>query len=99
VRDALVGSGPDLVEAATLLTSELATNAVVHGRSSVEVRIERWDRSVCIAVVDESNDMPAIMEADASATRWSWAGAHPRSLGRLGNHGGGLRQSSLVLPP
>jgi anti-sigma regulatory factor (Ser/Thr protein kinase) len=56
------------VEAATLLTSELATNAVVHGRSSVEVRIERWDRSVCIAVVDESNDMPAIMEADASAT-------------------------------
>jgi anti-sigma regulatory factor (Ser/Thr protein kinase) len=68
VRDTLTGSSPDLLEAASLLTSELATNAILHGRSSAEVRIERRDRSVRIAVIDESHDMPAIIQAGAFAT-------------------------------
>lgn len=54
VRDALEAdnSPEDVVELAVLLTSEVVTNAVVHGRSSVEISIERRETRVRIGVAD-----------------------------------------------
>lgn len=53
VSATLDGWGAD-ADAATLLTSELATNAVIHARSVYTVTIERYDGQVRIGVVDRS---------------------------------------------
>lgn len=49
---------PDLVWEATLLTSELATNAVVHGRSPFRLRVLRLPGSVRIAIEDAASTWP-----------------------------------------
>ena len=46
-------SCPHLAEEAALLTSELVTNAVVHARSEVDVRITRIPTGVRIEVMDQ----------------------------------------------
>lgn len=50
---------PALVEDAVLLASELVGNAVVHGRSSVELRMALLARVLRIEVYDEDARLPS----------------------------------------
>ena len=48
----------DLVDQAALLTSELATNAVLHTRRPFTVTVARSDRTVRVEVADQSEEIP-----------------------------------------
>ncbi|MCX5393562.1 SpoIIE family protein phosphatase [Streptomyces sp. NBC_00094] len=53
VRDTLQGWGhPELIDDATVLTSELVTNAVIHAGTSAEVLVLRAEDSIRIEVAD-----------------------------------------------
>ncbi len=67
VRDHLAGADPDLIEAATLLTSELVTNAVLHTGSAVELRLLVGD-VVRVEVHDDSDQLPASRNPDLQST-------------------------------
>lgn len=47
-----------LVEDICLVVSELVTNAVIHARTRIRVRIEEWLLCVKVTVYDESVDLP-----------------------------------------
>jgi anti-sigma regulatory factor (Ser/Thr protein kinase) len=95
VEATLEGAGvedPALSDRLTLATSELVTNAVVHARSEVEVRITVDDDVVWLEVADRSASLPERMPpsvtsthgrglvlVDALAGRW---GVAPASAGR-----------------
>lgn len=53
----------DVVQVATLLTSELVTNAVVHARSAAEVVLDHSDGALRVAVTDESSYLPILVES------------------------------------
>ena len=55
--------GPDLVWQASLLTSELATNAVVHGRSPFRLGVLRQSGGVRLAIEDMASAWPEIRAA------------------------------------
>jgi anti-sigma regulatory factor (Ser/Thr protein kinase) len=50
-----------------LLVSELVTNAVLHARSDVEVRLSTSDRGLRVDVADSSNRRPVMRTRDESA--------------------------------
>jgi anti-sigma regulatory factor (Ser/Thr protein kinase) len=58
IRRNLAGLPDDTVEAAVLMTSELVTNAVVHGRTRGEVSVKVGQGSLRVAVRDESKRLP-----------------------------------------
>jgi anti-sigma regulatory factor (Ser/Thr protein kinase) len=58
----------DLVDTATLLTSELATNAILHARTPFRLSI-LLDGDLTIEVADGSPDQPAADQADPGAER------------------------------
>lgn len=55
VADALGSQGAPVSDAVLLVTSELVTNAVRHGRGDVELRLEVDDGQVRIEVVDDGH--------------------------------------------
>lgn len=57
-----------LCAVAELVTSELVSNAVLHARSRVEVRLCREDAAVVIEVADDSVTVPARRHYRADAT-------------------------------
>jgi anti-sigma regulatory factor (Ser/Thr protein kinase) len=57
VGSVLESHGVDSVDA-QLLTSELATNAVVHGRTDFTVKVELWDERVRVEVRDSNRRIP-----------------------------------------
>ena len=58
VRGVLQGWGPDeLIDSAILLTSEVVTNALMHGRSGIEVSLGRHGDRVRIAVTDSDQGL------------------------------------------
>lgn len=57
-----VGTG--VVDKATLLTSELVTNAVRHGRGLVRLTVRRRAPSVRVEVHDDGPALPALSEVD-----------------------------------
>jgi anti-sigma regulatory factor (Ser/Thr protein kinase) len=60
VRDALEQWHlSDLVDTATLLASELVTNAVLHGRSPMELQVEQVQERVRVTVLDGAVRPPA----------------------------------------
>jgi anti-sigma regulatory factor (Ser/Thr protein kinase) len=76
----------DLVDRAELLTSEVVTNAVVHGHSPVRVVVEAQSSSALVEVKDTSQT-PVVVEVqevaeadrgrgmmlvDALSDRWGW---------------------------
>ena len=69
-------------DAGILAVSELVTNAVVHGRDPITLRVTTLPRCVRVAVTDGSNRPPRLQPRSrgrpASTDRWS------------GNHGRGL---------
>jgi anti-sigma regulatory factor (Ser/Thr protein kinase) len=63
--------GHDLVDLLVLTTSELATNAVLHGRTDFSVRVRVSDTQVRIEVSDGNTRMPqpCLTPADATTGR------------------------------
>lgn len=57
----------DAHETAVLLTSETVTNAVIHGRSEVRVRVEVTDAVVHVGVGDENSRHPSLQLEDSDA--------------------------------
>ncbi len=51
---------PGVVETASLLTSELVTNAVLHAHSRVTVAVSLDDRRLRVEVCDDSPAMPVV---------------------------------------
>ena len=68
VADALRGADPNAVDAAVLMVSELATNAVVHTTSPFTIGIDQCDHEVRISVTDEGAGTPRLRHAAASDT-------------------------------
>jgi anti-sigma regulatory factor (Ser/Thr protein kinase) len=58
------GLPQDARDDAALLTSELVTNAVVHGSGVITVAIERDDDAIAVAVGDYGHDRPVATLAD-----------------------------------
>lgn len=54
------GWDADLLDRALLLTSELVTNAVVHGRAPVELTIRDHSSTIRIAVSDGESKLPTV---------------------------------------
>jgi anti-sigma regulatory factor (Ser/Thr protein kinase) len=82
----------DIVSTAMLLVSELATNAIVHGSSTIRLRVGVGDE-IRIEVRDGSDDAPVVEAADDDresgrglaivttlADSWDWA---PRPPGKV----------------
>ena len=57
----------DLLDVATLLTSELVTNGIVHAHTELRVVVEVSDRYVRVEVADGNPSLPARRDYDASA--------------------------------
>jgi anti-sigma regulatory factor (Ser/Thr protein kinase) len=69
VADALRSFGcAELIDDAMLVVSELATNAMVHGRSEFTVSVTQIDRAVTIAVGDAGARSPERRRARVSST-------------------------------
>ncbi|MFI7316945.1 SpoIIE family protein phosphatase [Streptomyces venezuelae] len=60
VRSALRGAVPEVADTAELLASELVTNAVLHARTEVEVRVWSHEGQVRVRVADGRPDRPLV---------------------------------------
>jgi anti-sigma regulatory factor (Ser/Thr protein kinase) len=68
VRDVVRRSGrEDLVDVATLLVSELATNVVLHAKTAFAVVVDRLKDGVRFDVLDNAPGQPAVREHDLSS--------------------------------
>lgn len=62
VVDVLTGSpARECIDVASLLTSELVTNALLHARSAVQVRVRVGASSVRVEVHDDADRLPSLM--------------------------------------
>ncbi len=50
----------DHADVAALLVSELVTNAIVHGRSAVQLRVAMLESTIRVEVNDHSGDAPCL---------------------------------------
>lgn len=66
VRDGLAGTHPDRVGDVELVVSELVTNATLHGRPPVTVRIAADGAAVRVEVGDLGRDLPIRLQHEAS---------------------------------
>jgi anti-sigma regulatory factor (Ser/Thr protein kinase) len=68
VANASRGLASDLVEVAQLLTSEVVTNALVHGSGPIRVEVTRSARMVSVSVDDDDPAWPRSGAVDSWAT-------------------------------
>ena len=68
VQAALDDVDPEVCDTAVLLTSELATNAMLHARTDFEVAVARLEYVLRIAVTDGNTRLPQPSMAPADAT-------------------------------
>ena len=66
VADVLRGADPNVVDAAVLMVSELATNAVVHTQSAFGIGVDRRDHEVRISVTDHGEGTPYLRKASST---------------------------------
>ncbi len=88
---------PEVIDTAMLLVSELATNAVIHGTSTIRLRVGVGD-DIRVEVRDGNDDVPVIeVGSDGSRIR---PGARDRGDARrqLGLVPPGVRQGRVVRP-
>lgn len=64
---ALVGLDGDARETAVLLTSEVVTNAVTHGRSEARVVVTARPQEVLVEVADDNSRPPVLQPLDDDA--------------------------------
>ena len=57
----------DLAEVAEVLTSELVTNAVRHGRGAISLSVVRDERALTVRVADEGAEEPVVRGHDPTA--------------------------------
>lgn len=92
IEEQLHDCPPGVVGVVLLLTSELATNAVVHAQSPFSVEVGRSDRTVRVSVSDRSDVPPVQLSATPadehgrgiqllSALSANW-GIEPRDSGK-----------------
>jgi anti-sigma regulatory factor (Ser/Thr protein kinase) len=62
VRRALEDQPQELIDVAELLTSELATNAIIHAASGFDLEID-IDRTIRVEVRDAGGGRPAVLQA------------------------------------
>jgi anti-sigma regulatory factor (Ser/Thr protein kinase) len=68
VRDFMVGANaPDNIDTAELLASELVTNAVIHGRGNVTMRMEYDGSGLAVTVRDDEPNPPVVPPPDPLA--------------------------------
>jgi anti-sigma regulatory factor (Ser/Thr protein kinase) len=92
VRDTLSGQAGDILDAAELMTSELATNCVQHAQTSFELSIDDAERHIRVEVRDTGRGRPArqspaptdrtgrgLLIVDAMSDAW---GIEPSSAGK-----------------
>jgi anti-sigma regulatory factor (Ser/Thr protein kinase) len=90
VRSTLCQLDQDTIDTAELLTSELATNAIVHGHTSFDVIVSEAEGTLRVAVSDQSGRMPVLLAPgecdvhgrgllilDRLARQWGTADDHP----------------------
>jgi len=96
VSDAVVDVPDHVSEALALITSELATNAVRHGPSGFEIRIEQRSDCIHIEVEDDGGGAPIVRAPGLSET--SGRGLQIVSSGRRvgGDPAGRLRGQDRV---
>ena len=68
VADALCDADPNVVDAAVLMVSELATNAVVHTTTPFGIGVDRADDEVRISVTDHGHGTPHLRVASPTDT-------------------------------
>jgi PAS domain S-box-containing protein len=69
VGDVLAAAGAEsFTDTATLLTSELVTNGIVHAHTDLQVRAEATRRWVRVEVIDGSTHLPSRREYDEQAS-------------------------------
>jgi anti-sigma regulatory factor (Ser/Thr protein kinase) len=68
VADVLGDADPNVLDAAVLMVSELATNAVVHTTSPFGIGIDQLDHEVRISVTDHGAGTPLIRTATSNDT-------------------------------
>jgi anti-sigma regulatory factor (Ser/Thr protein kinase) len=68
VADALRNADPNVLDAAVLMVSELATNAVVHTTSPFDIGIDQSDHEVRISVTDHGPGTPRLRTATSVDT-------------------------------
>lgn len=59
----------DVTTIATLLTSELVTNALLHGSGEIEMKVDRTPGQLRVEVQDESDVQPVRQSTDVESTR------------------------------
>lgn len=68
VREALFSTArQDVVDIAVLLASELITNAILHGRSEVELTVEINSAGVKVSAADMNSRLPVMQSIDELA--------------------------------
>jgi hypothetical protein len=60
-----------LADPAALLASELVTNAVLHARTALELRVELRRSRLQLAVTDQDPDLTRVRAARSSGAHWS----------------------------
>jgi anti-sigma regulatory factor (Ser/Thr protein kinase) len=61
------GVEDEVIDDASLLTTELVANAVRHGAGNVKLRVEVEDGVVQVRVHDQGTDVPTVRHADSSS--------------------------------
>lgn len=93
VQQLVEGMCSDLADTAVLLTSEVVTNAIIHGRSEARVQVTLGDERVRVEVADDNSRPPAVQATDddaldgrglmiltTAADDW---GVHPAGIGKV----------------
>lgn len=60
-------TGTEATDSAVLLTSELVTNALEHGRGSVSLTVDAGKLHVRVEVTDDEPEPPTLIDADPEA--------------------------------
>jgi anti-sigma regulatory factor (Ser/Thr protein kinase) len=63
------GVADEVIDDASLLTSELLSNAIQHGTGTVELRVEAEDGLLHVAVHDQSDQTPVVNHAGPTSPR------------------------------
>ncbi len=57
----------ETLDVLTLLTSEVVTNAILHGGSDIDLVLERQDSAIRVEVADTSPQVPVARQLDTSS--------------------------------